>query len=597
MPLLDDVARSTDSQSTDQASKRLYEDTEGLTHTIHSIDAICQRIYSANNLALSAKTIEDSIPYFQESIRRADSLPKESIKSAYNALRDDDPAAAQQILETLLLPLQTRVVASATLVKNNKFLEAKAFLDEAKQLEPLIEESTEIRMLQEQIYAGLKSQGIKVPGKTAVSRLLPAFEKNLNILDNDKNGFVSQDEISSAVINETIKGEDAHLVAVLKRLTSELMNLSNDEFGLEDDGITVKDMQELDSLNNRYFHDQAQYSDLLIAQEVVARNTNSRSGLTRAEVQTLVDSGKLTPREKHAVNQVLNNFDNISFLKKISPGNIGCAAGDIGTELNLVDSVNIVMEQSAQRLSFARDVYSTKNHLESIKPEAVRQGHVGDCYFLAGLASMAAVDPKAIDTMIKTNADGTYTVTFPASPKEPITVKAPTDSELSIYAAPSEFGTWVPIVEKAYGEYCNKHFYRRRLGNLMGTVSPTDSTHGGTLRSGVDIFSKHGTDSDVYCVDYTSMKDEINTARKKLTDALNNGRPVTARSLPARGLMNFAEDPPAMSDHALSVTAFDPVTDTVTVRDPAGDSPIGSASTKIPLNNFVICFNHVTYGK
>lgn len=593
----------TDSLDADRASKRLYEEAEPLHQSIRTLDAASERIYSANAQALSQERIEDAIPHFLRAIREADALPKESIKSLYNALKDCDPAAAGKILETSRLPMETRVIASANLMHNNKFVEAKTLLDEAKRLEPSIYEFKEIRMLEQHIYAGLKSQGFlfdSTPPKEAerdASGLLSAFKRNLSVFDKNKNGFVSQDEVDSAVIIDKIKGTDAHLVAVLKRLAPELRNLSNDEFGPEDNGITVKDIEELDSLNLKYMQERSRYLDLCLAREVIAKHTELPQSLKRTDVQSLIDSAKVTGREKDALNQVLRDFDDLSFLKKTNVTEIGFAAKQIAAKLNLVDSVDAVIEQSAQRLAFARDLYSSTNRLDSIKPDAVRQGHVGDCYFLAGLASLAAVNPGAIDNMIKTNSDGTYTVTFPASPKEPITVKAPTDSELSIYAEPSKFGTWVPVVEKAYGEYCNKHFYRRRIGNLTGTVSPTDATHGGTLRSGVDIFCAGGTDVDTYRVDYTALNDEVKTVRSKLIDALSNGRPVTMRNGGGRGLTALAAATPPDSDHAFGVTGFDPVTETVTVRDPAGDSPNRRAAREMPIKDFVIQFNHIAYGQ
>jgi hypothetical protein len=45
-----------------------------------------------------------------------------------------------------------------------------------------------------------------------------------------------------------------------------------------------------------------------------------------------------------------------------------------------------------------------------IRPEGVRQGTLGSCYFHAVAASLAHSNPRLIETMIKTNLDGTFTV-------------------------------------------------------------------------------------------------------------------------------------------------------------------------------------------
>jgi pyrrolidone-carboxylate peptidase len=48
----------------------------------------------------------------------------------------------------------------------------------------------------------------------------------------------------------------------------------------------------------------------------------------------------------------------------------------------------------------------------AIDPSDVRQGYLGDCYFMALLAAIAEVRPEAIEQMVKPNTDGTFTVSF-----------------------------------------------------------------------------------------------------------------------------------------------------------------------------------------
>jgi len=90
---------------------------------------------------------------------------------------------------------------------------------------------------------------------------------------------------------------------------------------------------------------------------------------------------------------------------------------------------------------------------KSIRPEAVVQGEVNDCFFMAPLASVAKANPKIISDSIKQNTDGSYTVTFAGAKDKPQTVAALTDEELKNYAKVGAKGTWPAVMEKAFGQY------------------------------------------------------------------------------------------------------------------------------------------------
>lgn len=62
-------------------------------------------------------------------------------------------------------------------------------------------------------------------------------------LDGDSDGFLSSSEIDDAVTDDSYVGPDAAVVATLNQLSSELEELSNDEWGDENDGVTLADLQ------------------------------------------------------------------------------------------------------------------------------------------------------------------------------------------------------------------------------------------------------------------------------------------------------------------------------------------------------------------
>lgn len=258
--------------------------------------------------------------------------------------------------------------------------------------------------------------------------------------------------------------------------------------------------------------------------------------------------------------------------------------------------LTIFITASTVPVAMAGNLYSDANHpFNSIVPDAVRQGKIGDCYFLAAVASLAKIDPQAVQGMIKENGDGTYTVTFPGAPNEPITVDAPTDSELGKFAHDSSYGTWVPVLEKAYGTYCQKHWYRRTVFNLGGGDAPSQGADGGSyFHSGLSIITPGGVSTD------STTFSRYSTISRNIKKALDEKRPVTVST----SIFNNQYGLP--TNHEYSVLAFtpnqdDPSRGIVTVYNPWGDREdaglYGStrATFQVSLNNLCKTFSDVAY--
>ncbi len=207
--------------------------------------------------------------------------------------------------------------------------------------------------------------------------------------------------------------------------------------------------------------------------------------------------------------------------------------------------------------------------VESVKPEAVIQGRIGNCYFMSAVASLAQVNGKAIVDMIKDNGDGTYTVTFPGAKDEPITVSAPTEDELSRFAAAGPHGTWPAVLEKAYGVYCSKSVSRQSPFQFgRASNSPQEATGGGSMRSaGLAIL----TGRDVERVS-SSSTNEVHAA---LRAAFKEGRPATAYIHNELGAQfgwadNLTDNAGIPCGHEYSVLNYNPETSTLTIRNPWG---------------------------
>jgi hypothetical protein len=93
------------------------------------------------------------------------------------------------------------------------------------------------------------------------------------------------------------------------------------------------------------------------------------------------------------------------------------------------------------------------------RPQDVEQHRMGDCFFLAVLASLAQRHPEAIEKAIVRHANGTYAVRFYRKGKDgcftphevDIDGKLPEAEGHAIYARfPVDGALWVPLLEKAY---------------------------------------------------------------------------------------------------------------------------------------------------
>lgn len=105
------------------------------------------------------------------------------------------------------------------------------------------------------------------------------------------------------------------------------------------------------------------------------------------------------------------------------------------------------------------------------------QGQVGDCYFISALASVAKSHPELLANAVKTNRDGSYTVTFfekkPGAAKlSPVAVTidgnfANRHGRLEYAAARETKELWPMIFEKAYAAW------KGGFGDIEGGMSAT----------------------------------------------------------------------------------------------------------------------------
>lgn len=212
--------------------------------------------------------------------------------------------------------------------------------------------------------------------------------------------------------------------------------------------------------------------------------------------------------------------------------------------------------------------------------DALDQGLIGDCYFLAAVGAIINRDPGELTNLIFETTDGeevvSYTVTFPGV-DESVVVDPPGPGEIARYSSSVTDGLWLPVLEKAYMKLVSG----QDDGNRDSEIGDGDY-----LSAGMDPFVG-ATDTDDLAVTYQD------TTRAKLTAAFENKRLVTAAILTDNDLG-------LPSLHAYTIIAWDAEADKLTIRNPWGYNPEGVIGEEdgvfeLSLEVFDDVFFQITY--
>jgi hypothetical protein len=117
----------------------------------------------------------------------------------------------------------------------------------------------------------------------------------------------------------------------------------------------------------------------------------------------------------------------------------------------------------------------------------IKQGYLGDCYFLASLGAVALQNPSAIQNMFINNGDGTYTVRLFGQNNGTVNTAADyvtVDSYLPVNVSDGFYsgllfanydsanvGLWVALAEKAYAQFAESGVSQRDTAtNNYGSI-------------------------------------------------------------------------------------------------------------------------------
>jgi Calpain family cysteine protease/Calx-beta domain/Ser-Thr-rich glycosyl-phosphatidyl-inositol-anchored membrane family len=204
--------------------------------------------------------------------------------------------------------------------------------------------------------------------------------------------------------------------------------------------------------------------------------------------------------------------------------------------------------------TYGYQYFSQPLYANGINPDDVRQGQVGDCYFLATLAAIANEQPNYIQNMFIDNGDNTFTVRFfKNGVAEYVTVDRflPKASWGAAYANAST-EMWVALAEKAYAQLAESQWSRS-----ITSTNAYDSISGGWMSDAIP---------QVTAINAVS-KYITSTTKAQLISLSNSNTLLTVGfvygTIAADGIVN---------GHAYTITGYDAATDKFFLRNPWGYS-------------------------
>jgi hypothetical protein len=214
--------------------------------------------------------------------------------------------------------------------------------------------------------------------------------RNWSAWDRDGDGTLSRAEIQRAVLDPSVKGEDAAAAAALKLLSRRKID--------PPPALTLAYFKEYDR---------------------VALSLAPPSSSAAAEARTVDTAGADSPQAAARSAKVSCDWD-LYYAASLHRIQIG-GSGDQASEI------------------------------QSAKIEAMRQGPLGDCFFVASMGSMVVHRPELLASILVPLPDGSYRVTFPNS--QPMHVQRPTDAQLAGSSISTDEGVWLAVMEQAFGKY------------------------------------------------------------------------------------------------------------------------------------------------
>ena len=242
-----------------------------------------------------------------------------------------------------------------------------------------------------------------------------------------------------------------------------------------------------------------------------------------------------------------------------------------GTDLPAIDPFFVSLSVSYSAVAGPLFGDNPNQSLDSPSSQDMRQGSVGDCYFIAALGALADSSPAAIENMFIDNGDGTWTVRFYY--QDPLrgwvadyisvnTMLPVWSNGNLVYAQPGPNGSlWLPLLEKGYAQW-NETGHEGRDGT--NTYAALNSGCMNTVDE--QVLGKVATT-------YSPVASDM-AAKQALIAALQSGKAVTA-AIFVSGDPDVFYQMGLVSCHAYVIASYDadpnsPTYDTFQLLNPWG---------------------------
>ena len=206
----------------------------------------------------------------------------------------------------------------------------------------------------------------------------------------------------------------------------------------------------------------------------------------------------------------------------------------------------------------------------------INQGYVGDCYFVSSLGEVALQNPSAIENMISSNGNGTYSVRFFVNGQpDYVTV----NSQLPVMTgyrwangsqlefANGNTDNWVALVEKAYAQLNAQT--NAPHGMALNTAS--DSYAGITAGNGSALTLITNQSETPTALSPSTSSSSLGSILTNLASSFSAGEEVLM-STPWNSSGNL------VADHMYMVTGVNAATGALTIQNPWNTAYSGSLS-------------------